>query len=124
MAAPVEKTQGMEEVEQEPSPGKVNIIQTDHSSDSDVSPQEQPDSSMNKAKWLACIALCLAYTTAYQQNACTAAILKQIDEALGTFLAMDIGRETNDFRTNHILQLDAHSIHHCRFRVVTDIWRS
>lgn len=38
---------------------------------------------MTKAKWLACVGLCLAYTTSYQQNACTAAIVKSIDEKLG-----------------------------------------
>lgn len=36
------------------------------------------DGSMTKTKWLACIALCLSYTTAYQQNACTAAIVNHI----------------------------------------------
>jgi hypothetical protein len=43
------------------------------------------ETGMTKAKWLACIALCLSYTTSYQQNACTSAILKQIDEKLGKF---------------------------------------
>jgi hypothetical protein len=38
---------------------------------------------MTKAIWLACIALCLSYTTAFQQNACTAAIVKHIDAELG-----------------------------------------
>jgi hypothetical protein len=83
MAAPVEKKQAMEEVELEESPEKPHIVQTNRSSDSDIAPLERTDTSMNKAKWLACIALCLAYTTAYQQNACTAAILKHIDEELG-----------------------------------------
>ncbi len=38
---------------------------------------------MTKAKWLACAALCISYTTAFQQNACTAAIVKHIDAELG-----------------------------------------
>ena len=43
----------------------------------------QPETRMTKAKWLACIALCVSYTTAYQQSACTAAIVKHIDSQLG-----------------------------------------
>jgi len=38
---------------------------------------------MTRAKWLACAALCISYTTAFQQNACTAAIVKHIDAELG-----------------------------------------
>ncbi|GAB7358595.1 hypothetical protein MBLNU230_g2655t1 [Neophaeotheca triangularis] len=41
------------------------------------------DGSMNKTKWLACVALCLSYTTAYQQNACTAAIVNHINAEIG-----------------------------------------
>ncbi|KAE9992342.1 hypothetical protein EG327_009296 [Venturia inaequalis] len=44
---------------------------------------QRTDTTMNRAKWLACIALCLTYTTSFQQNSCTAAILKRIDEKLG-----------------------------------------
>ncbi len=40
--------------------------------------------TMTKAVWLACIGLGLAYTTAFQQNACTTAIVKHIDDELGT----------------------------------------
>ncbi|KAK2794657.1 hypothetical protein FQN51_000755 [Onygenales sp. PD_10] len=43
----------------------------------------QPETRMTKAKWLAAIALCISYTTAFQQNACTAAIVKHIDVELG-----------------------------------------
>jgi hypothetical protein len=39
---------------------------------------------MTKAKWLACIALGISYTTAFQQGATVGAIVKSIDEALGT----------------------------------------
>jgi hypothetical protein len=39
--------------------------------------------TMNKTKWLACIALGFSYTTAFQQNSCTAAIVKHIDAELG-----------------------------------------
>jgi hypothetical protein len=38
---------------------------------------------MTTTKWLALIALGLSYMTAFQQGACTAAIVKSIDEALG-----------------------------------------
>jgi hypothetical protein len=41
--------------------------------------------TMTKAVWLACIALGLSYTTAFQQNACTAAIVKHIDAELGQY---------------------------------------
>ncbi|TID24217.1 Neutral ceramidase B [Venturia nashicola] len=44
---------------------------------------QKPDTSMNKAKWLACIALCLANTTQFQQQCTTSVILKYIDEKLG-----------------------------------------
>jgi hypothetical protein len=44
----------------------------------------QGTSNMTKAKWLACIALGFSYTTAFQQNACTAAIVKHIDTELGS----------------------------------------
>ncbi|KAE9979377.1 hypothetical protein EG327_007039 [Venturia inaequalis] len=40
-------------------------------------------SSMTRAKWLACAALALSYSTSFQQNACTATIVKHIDAALG-----------------------------------------
>jgi hypothetical protein len=44
---------------------------------------------MTKAKWLACIALGISYTTAFQQGATLGAIVKSIDEALGKFLMSD-----------------------------------
>jgi hypothetical protein len=44
----------------------------------------QGEAHMTKAKWLAAIALTLAYTTAFQQGACIGGILKSIDEKLGT----------------------------------------
>jgi hypothetical protein len=47
---------------------------------------QQPEvkqQTMTKAVWLACIGLGLAYTTAFQQNACTTAIVKHIDDELG-----------------------------------------
>ena len=45
-----------------------------------------PEQHMTPAIWLACISLCLSYTTAFQQNACTAAIVKHIDAELGLSL--------------------------------------
>jgi hypothetical protein len=44
---------------------------------------DAPQHTMTTAVWLACIALGFAYTTAFQQNACTAAIVKHIDTELG-----------------------------------------
>ena len=48
--------------------------------DDEMAPRE---SSMNTTKWLACAALALSYSTAIQQHACTATIVKHIDAALG-----------------------------------------
>jgi hypothetical protein len=45
---------------------------------------EVTSSSMNRAKWLACLALAMSYTTAIQQQMSTASVVKHIDAALGT----------------------------------------
>jgi len=45
--------------------------------------EEYIEPRMTKAKWLACIALGISYTTAFQQGATLGAIVKSIDEALG-----------------------------------------
>jgi hypothetical protein len=95
MAAPVEKREVLEEAGHENGTEKVKAVQTYESSDSNSTPLEPAETSMNKAKWLACIALCLAYTTAYQQNACTAAILKHIDEELGNIHTLLARTSTN-----------------------------
>lgn len=48
--------------------------------------EEEPQgSSMNRTKWLACVALALSYSTAIQQHACTATIVKHIDARLGAY---------------------------------------
>lgn len=44
------------------------------------------EKTMTKAIWLACFGLCLAYTTSFQQNACTSAIVKHIDAELGNLV--------------------------------------
>jgi hypothetical protein len=50
---------------------------------------------MTRAKWLACIALAVSYTTSFQQAACLGAIIKSIDEALGEFALQLLFRLTN-----------------------------
>jgi hypothetical protein len=75
MAAPGEKEIEMGD-QGEKRPDKADIS----SDDDDVA---RPQKTMTKAIWLACIALCLSYTTAFQQNSCTAAIVKHIDAELG-----------------------------------------
>jgi MFS family permease len=45
--------------------------------------EEYIEPRMTKAKWLACIALGISYTTAFQQGATLGAIIKSIDIALG-----------------------------------------
>jgi hypothetical protein len=52
----------------------------------DIDPEDEGESGMTRAKWLACFALGLSYTTAFQQGACLSAIVKSIDEALGVCL--------------------------------------
>jgi hypothetical protein len=48
--------------------------------------EDEGEIGMTRAKWLACLALGLSYTTAFQQGACLGAIVKSIDEALGVSL--------------------------------------
>lgn len=60
-----------------------NVTTTDDSSDEAPAVTDGSGGRMNRAKWLACIAMCLSYTTAYQQNACTAAIVNHINAELG-----------------------------------------
>lgn len=66
---------------------KEQRIEVEHISDADASAAidhpSHPETRMTRVKWLACIALSLSYTTAFQQNACTAAIVKHIDAELG-----------------------------------------
>jgi hypothetical protein len=45
--------------------------------------EEYVEPRMTKAKWLACFALGISYTTAFQQGATLGAIIKSIDQALG-----------------------------------------
>ena len=85
------------------------IVTSDDSSqviEEEVGPKE---SSMNTTKWLACAALALSYSTAIQQHACTASIVKHIDAALGEYNGLS--RRLNSLnpsphRPNIILQLD------------------
>jgi len=64
----------------------TNLDEKTSSHDNEVasSQEDEPEAHMTKAKWLACFALGLSYTTAFQQGACLGAIVKSIDEALGT----------------------------------------
>jgi hypothetical protein len=80
MAIPAGRNKAGQEVELEDKP-EVEVI--DNTTGRGDSPLRKSLPTMNKEKWLACVALCLSYTTAYQQNACTSAILKHIDEKLG-----------------------------------------
>jgi hypothetical protein len=56
--------------------------------ENDVDLEGEGESGMTRAKWLACLALGLSYTTAFQQGACLGAIVKSIDEALGVRLSL------------------------------------
>lgn len=105
-----EKQQIMENMDEVSSNGDEAILQ-------------RKDTGMNRAKWLACISLCLAYTTAYQQSACTSAILKHIDEKLGRYRYQVTMTDLLIFpRANDLLQLDAYSIHHSSHCRAPDLW--
>jgi hypothetical protein len=63
------------------------------SDEAEVSPKDEEEyiePRMTKAKWLACLALGISYTTAFQQGATVGAIVKSIDEALGTHHGFDL----------------------------------
>jgi len=67
----------------------VELIELDIKADSDTNDSSntidtEPESTrMSKATWLAAIALGMSLTTAIQQQASTASIVKHIDAALG-----------------------------------------
>jgi hypothetical protein len=82
MAAPERPAGEMGEIELPNKDGeRAQLEKADISSNDDE--VARPQKTMTKAIWLACIALCLSYTTAFQQNSCTAAIVKHIDAELG-----------------------------------------
>jgi hypothetical protein len=64
------------------SPSK-ELAPSDDATPSAKDDEEYVEPRMTKAKWLACIALGISYTTAFQQGATVGAIIKSIDEALG-----------------------------------------
>jgi hypothetical protein len=82
MAAPDRGPPGEKEIEMSNREGnRPQLEKADISSDDDE--VARPQKTMTKAIWLACIALCFSYTTAFQQNSCTAAIVRHIDAELG-----------------------------------------
>lgn len=68
-------------VHEEIAPAPSN--EATHDPGADSSSDEGGPEKMTRAKWLACIALGLGYTTAFQQLACTGTILRPIDQELG-----------------------------------------
>jgi hypothetical protein len=76
MSSKTNKFQEVNEVELEP-------LET-HDDELDTIPTST-EGRMNLTKWLACIGLGLSYSTAIQQHACTATIVKHIDAALGEY---------------------------------------
>jgi hypothetical protein len=67
---------------------QMEVREQSTASSDEVPPLATTEPTMNRTKWLACIALGLSYTTAFQQNACTAAIVKHIDAELGKFFLL------------------------------------
>jgi hypothetical protein len=71
------------EIEMSKQDGERPQVETADSTSNGEDNITRPQKTMTRAVWLACIALCLSYTTAFQQNSCTAAIVKHIDAELG-----------------------------------------
>jgi hypothetical protein len=65
------------------TPSKEVATSDEAEPSSSTDEEEYIEPRMTKAKWLACIALGISYTTAFQQGATVGAIVKSIDEALG-----------------------------------------
>jgi hypothetical protein len=89
---------------------KPQIIPTEavRSDSEDEAPLIRTQPTMTKAKWLACVALCLCFTTAFQQNACTSAIVKHIDAELG--IGFRTGEWQKQNRADLILKAQHHTI--------------
>lgn len=72
--------------------GPIDIDDASHASPSLDPPSPNPtgpgEPRMTRAKWLACLALGLGYTTTFQQIACTATIIKHIDDELGMYWSL------------------------------------
>ena len=83
-------------------PGSGNA-EIDLQSEEDLNVAE---SRMSLAKWMACLALGLSYTTAIQQHSCTATIVKHIDIALGNFKDENVWCTLTQHRADDVLQLD------------------
>lgn len=86
MATATQKTEKTEVEADHVETVDLSTLKTEDDSDSGEKRITRVETRMTKAKWLACIALCISYTTAFQQNAVTAAIAKHIDDELGTLL--------------------------------------
>jgi hypothetical protein len=81
MVSPIQSDKPIPGVEYYKDNGTTTQVErASSSSTNNVGERQQ---TMTKAVWLACIGLGLAYTTAFQQNACTTAIVKHIDDELG-----------------------------------------
>jgi hypothetical protein len=80
MASTQSPDQSIEKTENKANVQRVETINVSNESD-DAS--ESESNRMNATKWLACIALGMSYTTALQQQACTASIVRHIDIELG-----------------------------------------
>lgn len=63
---------------------QIEVVDTNTTS----SEENQERAKMTLTKWLALVSLALSYMTAFQQGACSAAIIKSIDEALGRHIPM------------------------------------
>jgi hypothetical protein len=92
MASVNDKKNGAAVEEVEMFDTKLSTIPTEHlRSDSEdegaANPLDRAPTSMSRTAWIACIALCVCYTTAFQQHMCTSSIVKHIDAALGMSLS-------------------------------------
>ena len=78
--AEVTPVEHSKDLKKEEGVDQIEVAGTTDSSSEEVGPLRE---RMTTKTWLAIISLALTYMTAFQQGACTAAIVKSIDIALG-----------------------------------------
>lgn len=113
-----DQPEGVEHVSNTPPQSSIDATNEKTMSPSEtelsVSSDGPGEARMTKAKWLACIALGLGYTTAFQQHACTATIMRHINKEIGgSQRAERPGSKLTQLisRPNGSIQLDVDRIH-------------
>jgi hypothetical protein len=133
MASVNDKKNGSAVEEVELFDNKLSTIPTAHlrsdsEDDAASEPIDRAPTKMSSTAWIACIALCICYTTAFQQHMCTSSIVKHIDAALGmiftTHFSFSIWFTDSTLKRSHdLLQLDDHFLHHLYCRLTSYVRR-